>query len=196
MKKKQYYLRGGLSQPKCLRDRPHRKRAVLEAIVLGLWAGPVETTWTNGENIRRRKFLADAPPAPALLLKPPELNPSGQRRFLSSLQQSSSIAIGDQQSMAATAAAPLDEGKAKKVLRQVRDPALLPQLHNIFFPFSRAILRKSTYLIWLPQVEFYLSDSNLPRDKFLRETVEQSDDGCSAPRPLAPSPCCLVLWAS
>ena len=135
MKKKQYYLRGGLSQPKCLRDRPHRKRAVLEAIVLGLWAGPVETTWTHGENIRRRKFLADAPPAPALLLKPPELNPSGQRRFLSSLQQSSSIAIGDQQSMAATAAAPLDEGKAKKVLRQVRDPALLPQLHNIFFPF-------------------------------------------------------------
>lgn len=27
------------------------------------------------------------------------------------------------------------------------------------------------------QVEFYFSDSNLPRDKFLRETVEQSDDG-------------------
>ncbi|AQK72513.1 la protein 1 [Zea mays] len=46
--------------------------------------------------------------------------------------------------MAAPAAAPLDEGKAKKVLRQV---------------------------------EFYFSDSNLPRDKFLRETVEQSDDG-------------------
>ncbi|CAN6245078.1 unnamed protein product [Urochloa humidicola] len=29
----------------------------------------------------------------------------------------------------------------------------------------------------LRQVEFYFSDSNLPRDKFLRETVEQSDDG-------------------
>jgi hypothetical protein len=29
----------------------------------------------------------------------------------------------------------------------------------------------------LTQVEFYFSDSNLPRDKFLRETVEQSDDG-------------------
>jgi len=29
-------------------------------------------------------------------------------------------------------------------------------------------------------VEFYFSDSNLPRDKFLRETVEQSDDGCNA----------------
>jgi hypothetical protein len=29
----------------------------------------------------------------------------------------------------------------------------------------------------LAQVEFYFSDSNLPRDKFLRETVEQSDDG-------------------
>ncbi|XP_062219599.1 la protein 1-like [Phragmites australis] len=42
------------------------------------------------------------------------------------------------------AAAPLDEIKAKSVLRQV---------------------------------EFYFSDSNLPRDKFLRETVEQSDDG-------------------
>jgi len=46
--------------------------------------------------------------------------------------------------MAAPAAAPLDESKAKSVLRQV---------------------------------EFYFSDSNLPRDKFLRETVEQSDDG-------------------
>ncbi|CAN6238608.1 unnamed protein product [Urochloa humidicola] len=46
--------------------------------------------------------------------------------------------------MAAPAAAPLDEAKAKSVLRQV---------------------------------EFYFSDSNLPRDKFLRETVEQSDDG-------------------
>ncbi|KAG2652246.1 la protein 1-like [Panicum virgatum] len=46
--------------------------------------------------------------------------------------------------MAAPAAAPLDESKAKSVLRQV---------------------------------EFYFSDSNLPRDKFLRETAEQSDDG-------------------
>jgi lupus La protein len=46
--------------------------------------------------------------------------------------------------MAAPAAAPLDEAKAKSVLRQV---------------------------------EFYFSDSNLPRDKFLREKVEQSDDG-------------------
>ncbi|KAL6634002.1 hypothetical protein ACP70R_026673 [Stipagrostis hirtigluma subsp. patula] len=45
---------------------------------------------------------------------------------------------------AAAAPAPLDEAKAKSVLRQV---------------------------------EFYFSDSNLPWDKFLRETVEQSDDG-------------------
>uniref|UniRef100_A0A0E0K294 HTH La-type RNA-binding domain-containing protein n=1 Tax=Oryza punctata TaxID=4537 RepID=A0A0E0K294_ORYPU len=29
----------------------------------------------------------------------------------------------------------------------------------------------------LRQVEFYFSDSNLPRDKFLRETVEQREDG-------------------
>ncbi|KAI0510550.1 hypothetical protein KFK09_011154 [Dendrobium nobile] len=28
------------------------------------------------------------------------------------------------------------------------------------------------------QVEFYFSDSNLPRDKFLRTTVEESEDGC------------------
>ncbi|KAF8693740.1 hypothetical protein HU200_039159 [Digitaria exilis] len=46
------------------------------------------------------------------------------------------------------AAMPLDEAKAKSVLRQV---------------------------------EFYFSDSNLPRDKFLRETVEQSDDGRNDP---------------
>ncbi|KAL6899612.1 hypothetical protein ACP4OV_006270 [Aristida adscensionis] len=45
---------------------------------------------------------------------------------------------------AAASPAPLDEAKAKSVLRQV---------------------------------EFYFSDSNLPRDKFLRETVEQSEDG-------------------
>ncbi|TVU29288.1 hypothetical protein EJB05_20848 [Eragrostis curvula] len=46
----------------------------------------------------------------------------------------------------AAATAPLDEAKAKSVLRQV---------------------------------EFYFSDSNLPRDRFLRETVQQSDDGCN-----------------
>ncbi|XP_062185836.1 LOW QUALITY PROTEIN: la protein 1-like [Phragmites australis] len=44
----------------------------------------------------------------------------------------------------ATTAAPLDEAKARNVLRQV---------------------------------EFYFSDSNLPRDGFLRRTVEESDDG-------------------
>jgi La domain len=27
-------------------------------------------------------------------------------------------------------------------------------------------------------VEFYFSDSNLPRDRFLREAVEESQDGC------------------
>nr|XP_010943758.1 la protein 1 [Elaeis guineensis] len=42
------------------------------------------------------------------------------------------------------AAAPLDEAKAKNILRQV---------------------------------EFYFSDSNLPRDKFLRKTVQESEDG-------------------
>ncbi|PAN38901.1 hypothetical protein PAHAL_7G205900 [Panicum hallii] len=45
---------------------------------------------------------------------------------------------------AAAAAAPLDEPKARNVLRQV---------------------------------EFYFSDSNLPRDGFLRRTVEESEDG-------------------
>ncbi|KAJ1271728.1 hypothetical protein BS78_06G148400 [Paspalum vaginatum] len=45
---------------------------------------------------------------------------------------------------AAAAAAPLDDAKAKNVLRQV---------------------------------EFYFSDSNLPRDGFLRRTVEESEDG-------------------
>jgi len=100
--------------------------------------------------------------------------------------------------MAAPTAAPLEEGKAKKVIRQVRDPPLLPQLHN-FFSFSRAILPKSTYMIWLHlhQVEFYFSDSNLPRDKFLRETVEQSDDGCNAHLLHVPAVWfCLVLWVS
>lgn len=85
--------------------------------------------------------------------------------------------------MAAPAAAPLDEGKAKKVLRQVCDPRLVAPDAQLFF----AILLKSTYLIRLPQVEFYFSDSNLPRDKFLRETVEQSDDGCNAQPPRLPA---------
>jgi hypothetical protein len=33
----------------------------------------------------------------------------------------------------------------------------------------------------VPQVEFYFSDSNLPRDGFLRKTVEESEDGCTIP---------------
>jgi hypothetical protein len=52
-------------------------------------------------------------------------------------------------------------------------------------------------MIWLHQVEFYFSDSNLPRDKFLRETVEQSDDGCNAQLLHVPAVWfCLVLWVS
>ncbi|KQK00282.1 hypothetical protein BRADI_3g48441v3 [Brachypodium distachyon] len=43
------------------------------------------------------------------------------------------------------------------------------------FPFYLVVL--SANFAWLPQVEFYFGDSNLPRDKFLREAVEQSDDG-------------------
>jgi lupus La protein len=33
-------------------------------------------------------------------------------------------------------------------------------------------------------VEFYFSDSNLPRDGFLRKTVEESEDGCTDSSPL------------
>ena len=40
--------------------------------------------------------------------------------------------------------------------------------NRIFFPLSS-------------QVEFYFSDSNLPRDGFLRRTVEESEDGCKNP---------------
>ncbi|CAD6260400.1 unnamed protein product [Miscanthus lutarioriparius] len=49
--------------------------------------------------------------------------------------------------MTAAAAAPLDDAKAKNVIRQV---------------------------------EFYFSDSNLPRDGFLRRTVEESEDGLAS----------------
>jgi lupus La protein len=44
-------------------------------------------------------------------------------------------------------------------------------------------------------VEFYFSDSNLPRDKFLRETVEQSDDGRDDLLPFTLSMCFRSVWA-
>ena len=48
--------------------------------------------------------------------------------------------------------------------------ALLGPQPNTPFPLS-------------PQVEFYFSDSNLPRDGFLRRTVEESEDGCKNSAP-------------
>lgn len=82
---------------------------------------------------------------------------------------------------AATAAVPLDEAKAKEVLRQVRGSYPVPgscpfwplKLWGNFSDRSRL-----AFFCSAPQVEFYFSDSNLPRDKFLRETVEQREDGC------------------
>jgi hypothetical protein len=42
--------------------------------------------------------------------------------------------------MAAPAAAPLDEGKAKKVLRQVRDPRLVAPDAQLFFSATMRFL--------------------------------------------------------
>ncbi|KAI4376305.1 hypothetical protein MLD38_014085 [Melastoma candidum] len=52
------------------------------------------------------------------------------------------------------AAAELDDETVKKVIRQVRFP--LPKVSS---------------------TEFYFSDCNLPRDKFPRKTIHESDDG-------------------
>jgi hypothetical protein len=49
-------------------------------------------------------------------------------------------------------------------------------------------------------VEFYFSDSNLPKDKFLKEKIAEGEDGCElCPRRLpgrgvAPAPRC-ACWA-
>ncbi|ONK79230.1 uncharacterized protein A4U43_C01F4250 [Asparagus officinalis] len=40
-----------------------------------------------------------------------------------------------------------------------------------------ASLDENTAAKVLRQVEFYFSDSNLPRDKFLKQKVEESEDG-------------------
>ena len=45
------------------------------------------------------------------------------------------------------------------------------QFRKDFVPFDEKLERKL-----LRQLEFYFSDSNLPRDKFLRETVERDPD--------------------
>jgi lupus La protein len=84
---------------------------------------------------------------------------------------------------AAAAATPapavsLDETKAKNVLRQVRcshDPSQPCNLRD------RGCLSIPLSSFRVPQVEFYFSDSNLPRDGFLRKTVEESEDGCTNP---------------
>lgn len=53
-----------------------------EAIVLELWAGPVEAYMERTS--AAASYSPDAPPAPALLLKPPGLNPSSDSSPVSS----------------------------------------------------------------------------------------------------------------
>lgn len=38
--------------------------------------------------------------------------------------------------------------------------------------------RPDRFVLWLLQVEFYFSDSNLPKDKFLKEQVDKHPNGC------------------
>lgn len=45
---------------------------------------------------------------------------------------------------------------------------------------AAASLDEAKAKLVLRQVEFYFSDSNLPRDGFLRKTVEESEDGCKS----------------
>ena len=67
---------------------------------------------------------------------------------------------------------PLDEETTKEVLRQVT-------LHINSLNFIETL---RTFLLYLfiylfIQVEYYFSDSNIPRDNFLRNIIESSEDG-------------------
>lgn len=182
-KKHYYHFRGGLSQPKYLRYRAHRKRAVLEGSHWVGMMGRASRKLHGGENSSRCKLLA-ASAAP----KTTRLNPSTCSD--SSPVQSPAVQL-DRDRRPAIHGRPHRRAARRGQGEESPSPGsrsrlVAPAAQLFFFFFvPRAILLKSTYLMWLPQVEFYFSDSNLPRDKFLRETVEQSDDGCKDTSPTA-----------
>lgn len=72
-------------------------------------------------------------------------------------------------------AAAVDDEHARKEEQQKEEEERWPsdrkQFRKDFVPFDEKLERKL-----LRQLEFYFSDSNLPRDKFLRETVERDPD--------------------
>lgn len=74
--------------------------------------------------------------------------------------------------------ASLDEETAKKVVRQVRSRRFCVWLFSNTRSLMLCRLFNSRFRFVLKkQVEFYFSDSNLPRDNFLRKTVTESEDG-------------------
>ena len=70
---------------------------------------------------------------------------------------------------------PLDDAAKAKLLKQVRHGLLRLPPASKPDPRRRHCVLMITRL--LSQVEFYFSESNLPRDKFLLETVSRDPDG-------------------
>ena len=71
-------------------------------------------------------------------------------------------------------AAAVDDDAQKEEQHQEEEerwPNDRKQFRKDFVPFDEKLERKL-----LRQLEFYFSDSNLPRDKFLRETVERDPE--------------------
>lgn len=79
----------------------------------------------------------------------------------------------NEEAFGAGAAAVDDDAQKEEQQKEEEErwPSDRKQFRKDFVPFDEKLERKL-----LRQLEFYFSDSNLPRDKFLRETVERDPD--------------------
>lgn len=86
------------------------------------------------------------------------------------MQPSQSLFLFPLQLLMLIAMASFDEETAKKLRTQVCNFHTVPSFSSLIFPNFHQLF------IWL-KVEFYFSDSNLPRDGFLNREVNKSKDG-------------------
>jgi hypothetical protein len=89
--------------------------------------------------------------------------------------------------------AELSEDVKEKVLKQVRWPGVPACVWGLATQSGPAAARCPTHSL-ASQVDFYFSDSNLPKDKFLLQQVKDHPEGCEyAAAALASVP---LFWAA